>query len=173
MDFLELAKERYSCRKFSNKIVEQEKIDKIIECAMAAPTAVNKQPFKIWVIKDAQVSEKLTQATPFTFDSKVVLAIGAKPDSCYVRNFDGKNFSEIDASIVATHIMLAVHDLGLGTTWVGHFNPEKLKEIFPEMSEYEIVALFPIGYPADDVQVSPMHSKSKNKEELVSYTYSN
>ena len=168
MDFLDLAKERYSCRKFSNKAVELEKIDKIIKCATFAPTAMNKQPFKIWILKDSEISEKLSLATPFTYDAKVVLAIGADPKNCYVRNFDGKNFAEIDATIVATHIMLEIHNLGLGTTWVGHFDPKILNEQFPEMKDYEIVALFPIGYPADDVQISETHFKSKPISELVS-----
>lgn len=167
MNFLDLAKERYSCRKFSEKIVEQEKIDKIIECALSAPTALNKQPFKIWIIKDEKVSEKLSKTTPFTYDAKIVLAVGANPEECYVRNFDGKNFAEIDAAIVATHIMLEVQNLGLGTTWVGHFDPEKLKGQFPKMKDYEIVALFPIGYPAEDAPISEMHYKSKSKDDVV------
>ena len=172
MNFLDLAKERYSCRKFSNKEVEQEKIDKIIECAMSAPTAVNKQPFKIWVLKEPQISEKLIYATPFTFNASVVLAIGANPENSYVRKYDNKNFSEIDATIVATHMMLEIQSLGLGTTWVGHFDPKKLKELFPEMEKYKIVALFPTGYPAEDVTVSEFHYKSKTKDELASMTYS-
>ena len=167
MDFLKLAHERYSCRKFSNQVVEQEKIDKIIEAGMVAPTAINAQPFKIWVIKTQADVEKVALATPFTFGTSIIFAVGAKKEGAYMRNFDGKNFSEIDASIVATHMMLEIHDLGLGTTWVGHFDPVKLKENFPQMSGYEIVALFPVGYPASDAVPSDRHEVSKSFEELV------
>ena len=167
MDFLKLAHERYSCRKLSTKPVEQEKIDKIIEAGMIAPTAINAQPFKIWLIKSPQEVSKVAQTTPFTFGASVVLAVGAKNEGAYVRNFDGKNFAEIDASIVATQIMLEIHDLGLGSTWVGHFDPAKLRELFPPMKGYEIVALFPIGYPADDAKPSDRHEASKSVEELV------
>ena len=165
MDFLNLAKERYSCRKFSDKAVEQDKIDKIIEAALAAPTAVNKQPFKIFQIGIDKI-EKLKKATPFTFDAPIFLAVGADKKSAYVRNFDNKNFAEIDATIVATHIMLEIQDMGLGTTWVGHFDETILKSEFPQMKDCSIVAIFPIGYPANDVTISPFHYNSKTKDDV-------
>ena len=167
MDFLELAKKRYSCRKFTTEEVEQEKIDKIIEAAMAAPTAINSQPFKIWVITSKEDIGKVGQVTPYTFGAPLIFAVGAKKGIAFNRKFDGKNFCEIDASIVATHMMLEIYDLGLGTTWVGHFNPIELKMLFPQMSDYEIVALFPVGYPANDSRPSPMHDMTKSKESLV------
>lgn len=164
MDFLELAQKRYSCRKFSDKAVEQDSIDKIIEAGILAPTAMNKQPFKIWEIKGESI-KKIAKATPFTFGASVILAIGANKDDTYVRPFDGKNFYEIDAAIAATHMMLEVTNLGLGTTWVGHFDPKILKEEFPQMKDYEVVALFPIGYPL--VEPSERHKTRKAKEEIT------
>ena len=163
MDFLELAQKRYSCRKFSDKAVEQDNVDKIIQAGILAPTAMNKQPFKIWEIRGEGIN-KLAKATPFTFGASVILAIGAKSTDTYVRPFDGKNFCEIDAAIAATHMMLEVADLGLGTTWVGHFDPKVLKQEFPQMKDYEVVALFPIGYPL--VEPSDRHKIRKTKEEL-------
>ena len=167
MNFLELAKERYSCRMFSDKKVEQEKIDKIINAAMIAPTAINAQPFKIWIIQKEPDIKKVAEATPFTFGTSTIFAVGVKSDSAYRRKFDGKNFAEIDGAIVGTHIMLEIADLGLGTTWVGHFDPKILKSNFPQMAEYEIVALFPVGYPSEDAKPSDRHDVSKSKEELV------
>ena len=166
MDFLDLAKERFSCRKFTEKQVEQEKIDKIIQAGILSPTAVNKQPFKIFEIRKEN-TDKLKKATPFTFDAPVFLAVGADNSNSYIRQFDNKNFAEIDATIVATHMMLEVHNLGLGTTWVGHFDEKILKSEFPQMSDYTIIAIFPIGYPASDVQASPMHYQYKPKEEIL------
>lgn len=167
MDFLTLAKERFSCRKFSEKQVEQEKIDKIIQAGLYSPTAVNKQPFKIFEIQSEEGINKLKNATPFTFDASVFLAVGADKRIAYQRNFDNKDFSEIDATIVSTHIMLEIQNLGLGTTWVGHFDEAVLKSEFPQMKDYSIVAIFPIGYPADDVQINPLHYQSKTKEEVL------
>lgn len=167
MDFLTLAKERFSCRKFSNRQVEQEKIDKIIQAGLLAPTALNKQPFKIFEIKTSDNIDKLKKATPFTYGASVFLAVGADKRISYHRNFDNKDFSEIDATIAATHMMLEVQNLGLGTTWVGHFDEAVLKSEFPQFNDYSFVAIFPIGYPADDVEVNPMHYQSKAKEDIT------
>lgn len=166
MDFVTLAKERFSCRKFSNKPVEQEKIDSIIDVALLSPTGLNKQPFKIFCLK-ADSADKLKKATPFTYGAPLFLIIGADEKQSYVRPFDNKNFAEIDTTIVATHMMLEVHNIGLGTTWIGHFDEKVLKEEFPQMKDYSIVAIFPIGYPADDVEINPMHNLSKSKNEIL------
>ncbi len=167
MDFLELAKERYSCRKISNKEVEQDKIDKILEAARLAPTAVNMQPFKVWVIKSPEAIAKVGKATLFTFGAPLIIVVGAKKEDAWVRQTDHKNFAEIDATIVATHIMLEIHQLGLGTTWVGYCDEGRLKTLFPEMSDYNIVALFPTGYPDNDAEPSPRHSQRKDIKEFV------
>lgn len=166
MDFLNLASERFSCRKFSDKPVEEEKLEKIIKAGLLAPTALNKQPFKIFRI-DADKSDKLKKATPFTYGAPVFLAVGADDKNSYIRNFDNKNFAEIDATIVSTHMMLEAQNLGLGTTWVGHFDENILKQEFPQMNNYTIVAIFPVGYPAEDVSVSPMHYQSKSEADVV------
>lgn len=167
MDFLDLAKERFSCRKFENKNIERENIIKIIQAGLLAPTAVNKQPFKIFEVNTDSDIEKLKKVTPFTFGAKEFLIVGAKEQDAYVRNFDNKNFAEIDAAIVATHMMLEIHNLGLGTTWVGHFDEKILKAEFPKTEGYNIIAIFPVGYPANDAVVSPMHNISKSVEEVL------
>ena len=167
MDFLTLAHERYSCRKFSDTPVEQEKIDKIIESAIAAPTAVNFQPFKIWIIRNPEDIEKVAQTTAYTFQAPMIFAVGGKPEEAWVRKYDSKNFVDIDASIVASHMMLEIHELGLGTTWVGSFDERKLKELIPAMDGYNIVALFPTGYPAAEAHPAKLHTIRKAREVLV------
>ena len=169
MEFLDLAKERYSCRKLSDAPVEKEKIEKILNAGLAAPTAVNKQPYKIWVLESDEAVSNIASVTRYTFGAKVFLLVGCRPDEAWVRRADGKNFAEIDGSIVATHMMLEIHDLGLGSTWVGYFDAPKLKEIYPELKDYELIALFPIGYPAEDSEPALMHSVKKDRELTVKY----
>ena len=168
MEFFDLIKSRYSCRKFESKNVEDEKLTKILEAARVAPTAKNVQPVKIWVFKSNDSLEKIRTVTPCHFNAPVILAVGGTKDGAFVRS-DGRNYEDVDASIVATHLMLAVHDLGLGSTWVGFFEADKLKEFFPEMKDFDLVALFPIGYPANDSQPSDRHSIRKNLDEIVKY----
>lgn len=165
MNFLELSRERYSCRAFSGKKVENELIEKIIDAGITAPTAVNKQPYRIFRITSEDGKESIRKSTKFDFGADEFLVVGAKCDEGWVRKFDGTNFSVIDASIVATQMMLQIAALGLGTTWVGYFDAPLLKELCPCMKDYELIAIFPIGYPAD--KPSERHFERRSKEETV------
>ncbi|MBQ7155052.1 MAG: nitroreductase family protein [Synergistaceae bacterium] len=171
MDFLKLAKERYSCRKFSDKPVEDSKIDAILEAAISAPTAKNIQPVKIWVIKSEDALAKIKACTPFkwTENVPVVFAVGGKAEGAFVRPSDNRNFEDVDASIVAAHMMLAVQALGLGTTWIGFFDVPKVAESFPDMKGWDMVALFPVGYPAEDAAPSDRHTLRKAQSEMVEF----
>ncbi|MBQ6934028.1 MAG: nitroreductase family protein [Clostridia bacterium] len=169
MDFLKFAKERYSCRKFSDKPVEKEKIERIIDSGLCAPTACNYQPYKLWVLQSDEAVNYLNNNTPYMFGTKAAILVGCDEKTAWVRKFDNKNFADVDGAIVATQIMLAIHAEGLETTWVGHFDANMLKEKYPEMAEYNLIALFPIGYAAEDAVPSPLHEKKKDKAEMVKY----
>ena len=101
MDFLKLARERYSCRQLSDKKVEKEKLDKIIEAGILAPTATNAQPYKIWLIESTEAKEKLAKANRYQFGAGVFFVVGAKEDAAWVRKFDNHNFADVDATIVS------------------------------------------------------------------------
>lgn len=167
MDFLTLAKARYSSRRLTDRPVEQEKIDRILEAGLVAPTARNYQPFKIWVIQKPEDVEKVHESTTCTFGAALFFVIGASKKQGWVRDCDGRNFADVDAAIVGTHMQLEITDLGLGSTWVGHFDPAVLKKYFPEMADYDLIALFPTGYIRDDDHPAHLHRESKAKDELV------
>ena len=172
MDFLTLAKDRYSVRQLTDRPVEKEKIDKIIEAAVVAPTAVNFQAFKIWVLESEEARRKVALANnfPFVNNAPVVFVIGGDPAKSWKRGADGHDFVDVDTAIAATHMMLEIHDLGLGTTWVGRFSPEKLVREFPDMAGYSLIRIFGVGYPARDSQpVAGWHDKYKSVDELVKF----
>lgn len=169
MKFIELAKERFSCRKFKSTEVEQEKIDLIIESALVAPTAVNKQPQKIIVLTDKEKLALLKECTKYSFDAPLCFIICVDKDKAYQRGYDGNNSAEIDGSIVTTHMMLEAQDLGLGTTWVMAFDPQKVRECYNIPDNLEILALLPTGYPADDAVINPMHTRYVDTADMVSY----
>lgn len=169
MEFLELAKKRYSCRSFLSKDVEQEKIDKILEAARIAPTAVNLQPQRILVIKDKSKIEKLKDATRFTFDAPMMFVICYDKNISWKRKYDGNDEGVIDASIVTTHMIFEATELGLGTTWVGAFNPFKAREILEVPENYEIIALLPTGYPSEDGIQSSSHEDRNSIEKIAFY----
>lgn len=166
MSFKELAKKRYSCRSFSNKQVEMEKIKQILEVAQVSPTAVNFQPQRILVLQDPNNLKKIKECTKYGWNAPVMLII------CYDKNVswkrsDGQDEGVIDAAIATTHMMLEIEELGLGTTWIGSFNPIKLKELFNLPNNLEVVAILPVGYKALDAKPGPMHFKRHNLEEIV------
>ena len=167
MSFIELAKARYSCRKLDDRPVEPEKISAVLTAAQVAPTAKNAQPVKIWVIESPEAVEKVYQTTVCTFNAKLFFVIGAYAPQAYVRQYDDRNFADIDAGIVATHMMLEIQDQGLATTWVGNFDPIRMKELFPEMQDYDLVCVFPTGYAAADAHPASRHTEYKPLEELA------
>ena len=166
-NFLELAHARYSCRSFSNREVESELLDKIIEAALISPTATNAQPEHLFIIRGAENFKKISEATRYTFGAKTFIVLGIKKSMAWSRNFDDKYFGDIDAGIIAASILFAVKDLGLDSTYVGYFDPKKMKENFPAMSGYDLVGLFPIGYAAEDAKPSPLHLKRNPRESIV------
>ena len=165
-EFKAVAKERYSCRSFKSTPLTRFQIEHILEAACLAPSACNKQPVHVWVVKSPEAIEKLKGATDYIYGAPAVFMVGARPDEAWVRKYDGKNGAVVDAAIVGTHIMLEATALGLGNVWVGSFDPAKIAEAFPETEGYEIVCLFPVGVPAADPGAN--HYKRKSAEEFCS-----
>lgn len=169
MSFLEIAKKRYSCRNYSAKKVESEKLDKILQAAVVAPTGVNKQGQKILVIQSDEAMEKLKKGAK-TFNAPMALMICYNKAEAWKRPYDGKNISDIDASIVTDHMMLQATELGLNSLWMCYFKPHILREEFNVPKEYEIVNLLLLGY-SDEEPLSPdRHTKlRKPVEEIAEY----
>lgn len=169
MNFLELVKKRYSVRSFSSKKVEQEKVDLILETARVAPTACNKQPQRILVLDNEESLTKLKDCTPYHFDAPLAFLICYDENSSWVRRYDNQNEGKIDASIVTTQMMLEISELGLGSTWVGSFDPQKVKETFKLPQSFIPVAILPVGYPSIDANPSAMHDSRLELGKTVFY----
>ena len=167
MDFLELAKKRYSCRKFSDRQVEEEKVNAILEAARLAPTAVNFQPQRIIMINSKDGLEKLKRSINPNLNPTLAFIVSYDKNECWVREYDSKPSGEVDASIVATHMMLEASELGIGSTWVMHFNPFNIKEDFNLAEDIIPVALLVMGYPASDACPSARHYEKKKLDEFV------
>lgn len=171
MDFLHLAKERYSVRNFDTKKIEQEKLDLILKAGQLAPTAVNYQPQRILVIESNDALAKLKTCTIYHFNAPMALLICADKDEAWKRSYDGKSHTDIDGSIVATHMMLQAAELGLGTTWVGHFDPSAIRNAFSIPANLEPICLLPVGYPSKDAKPNPNHKKRKDISQTVFYNH--
>ena len=167
MEFNTVLQRRYSCRAFSPKPVEQEKVDRILEAGRIAPTAVNKQPVHVWAVSSPETLEAIKGVTRSNYGAPLLLVVGCRPADAWVRRYDGKNGGEVDASIVATYLMLAAENEGLATLWVGSFDPALLKGILPGTEGYELVAIMNVGYPSEESASSAMHGNRIPMEEFV------
>ena len=161
-DFMTLAKERYSVRKFTQQKVEQEKIDLILESGLVAPTAANRQPQKILVLTRETDLEKLKKCTRSHFDAPLAFIICYDAERSWKRSFDGQDSGFVDGSIVTTHMMMEAWELGIGSTWVMAFDPAAVKEQYALPDSVIPVAILPMGYPHPDAQPSPMHRQVRD-----------
>jgi len=153
MEFLELAKSRYSLRNYKNKPVEKDKLFKILEAARIAPSAVNFQPWHFIVATETKVLEKLHDVYPREWIKKAPVIVIACSDhnQSWKRGSDGKDSADIDISIAVDHMTLQATELGLGTCWVCNFDVHKCSDLFKLPHHVEPVVLLPIGYPNIEV----------------------
>ncbi len=169
MDFLELARNRYSVRSFSDALIARHELELILRAGQLAPTACNRQPQRVLVIDGAAALAKLRRCTECHFNAPAALLVCCDTNACWTRRYDGKSSGDIDASIVATHMMLEAAQLGIGTTWVMYFDPEAIRREFALPAGVEPVALLVMGYPAADAQPSPMHAQTLPLDRLVAH----
>jgi len=166
MEFQDLIKKRYSVRNYLSKPVEDEKLKIVLNAARLAPTAVNKQPFKLIVLRTARKKEELKRIYPANWFSEapIVICACAIPSGAWTRK-DGKEYVDVDTTIAMDHLILAATDLGLGTCWIAAFNVQAAREILKLPEDVEPLLFTPLGYPAD--QLGP--KTRKKLDELVIY----
>lgn len=169
MDFEKLIDERYSVRKFKPEHLEQTVIDKILKAGHKAPTGCNYQPQRILVLNTDESIEKLKDCTKCHFNAPTAILICHNRDESWKRIYDGALSSPVDAVIVTTYMMLAAQNEGVGTCWVMHFDPDKMRESFGISENVEPIALLVMGYPSDDAKPLDLHFKFRPIDETVIY----
>ena len=167
MNFLELTKKRYSARSYTSDVIEQEKLDYILECARFAPSAVNYQPWHFIVVKSDENRAKLNECYPRQWfaTAPLYIVICTDIDVAWKRQSDSKSHADIDAAIAIEHICLAAAEQGIGSCWVCNFDLEIFKSNFSLLPSQYPVAIVTMGY----VEKSPDGtSKRKELSEIVS-----
>ena len=169
MDFLELAKARYSCKKFSDKPVEKDKLERILEAGRLAPTAKNNQPQHIYVLQSEESLKIVDKLTPCRFGAPIVLAIAHDTKNVFEYPGGAYNSGAEDAAIVATHLVLGAKDIGLDTCWLNFFDPDKAKEALKLPENETVTILIDLGYPDAAAKPLPNHESRKPLSETVTY----
>ncbi len=169
MEFKEVVKNRYSCKKFSGRKVEQEKLTAILEAGRLAPTAKNLQEQHIYVLQSEEALAKVDKATPCRYGAPCVLAVCFDKNNVFTYP-GGKRDSGIeDASIVATHMILAAANEGVDSCWLNFFDPDKLAKDLGLPENEEVLMLMDLGYGAEGAAPLANHNSRKPLSETVSY----
>lgn len=170
MDFMDLAQARFSVREYSDRPVEKEKLERILEAGRMAPTAKNQQPQKIYVLQSEDALKKLSTLTHCAYGAKTVLLFTYNQEQDWKNPLeDGVHSGVEDVSIVATYIMLQAIELGVYTTWCNYFSNSELEKAFQLPENEKSVLIMPVGYKADNAEPAPAHTASKESNEIVCY----
>lgn len=171
MEFTNLIEERYSVRSFKPGHLPREMLERILRAGHLAPTGCNYQPQRILVLNTDESMEKLRSCTKCHFGAPTALLVCHNTAESWVRKYDGALSSPVDAVIVATHMMLAAHNEGVGCCWVMHFDPAAVREAFGIPAGVEPAALLVLGWPTGDARPLPLHFKTRPLEETVVYDH--
>ncbi len=170
MEFTEVIKNRYSCKKYdSAKVISEEKLNAILEAGRVAPTAKNLQEQKIYVIQSKEMLAKVDEATPCRYGAPVVICVAFDKTNVFTYPGDKRDSGIEDATIVATQMMLAAYNEGVDSCWLNFFNPDLLAEKLGLPENEEILMLLDLGYAAEGAGPLPNHSSRKPLSETVKY----
>ena len=169
MNFIELVKNRYSCKNFSDKKVEKEKLDIILEAGRLAPTAKNNQIQRIYVAKSNDALMKIDELTPCRYNAPLVLLVAFDESEAFVYPGEKYNSGIEDATIVASHMILAAASQGVDSCWVNFFDPDKAHEKFSLPKNEKIIAMIDLGYANERVTPLENHYERKNIDETVKF----
>jgi nitroreductase len=162
--FSELAARRSSVRGYRPDPVDTRLLDEVLEAGRLAPSAANRQPWRIVVVRDQAVRLALHRAYPrdWFLQAPIVLVVCIEPAAAWQRS-DGKNYADVDGAILMDHLTLCAADLGLGTCWIGAFDPAGVRAALSLPAGIEPLAMTPLGWPDDGVR----EKKRKAREEIV------
>ena len=169
MEFKELVTRRYSCKKYGERAVADETVNAILETARHAPTAKNLQEQHVYVIRSEEGLAKVDALTPCRYGAPVVLMVAFNSKNVFTYPGGKRNSGIEDASIVATHLVLAAANEGVDSCWVNNFNPEKAAAAFDLPADEEVLMLLDLGYAAEGAGPLANHGSRKPLDETVSY----
>lgn len=169
MEFSKLIKERYACKKFDGRPVAQAQLDAILEAGRLAPTAKNLQEQRIYVVQSEEVLAKVDKATPCRYHAATVVVVAFDRNTVFTYPGEKRDSGVEDATIVATHMMLASKNSGVDSCWINFFDPEVMAKELDLPDNEEVLMLLDLGYAAEGTIPLATHSHRRDISETVSY----
>ena len=169
MEFSEVIRGRYACKKFDGRQVKGEQLDAILEAGRLAPTAKNLQEQRIYVVRSEEGLAKLDKATPCRYGASTCVVVAFDRNNVFTYPGEKRDSGVEDATIVATHMMLAAANEGVDSCWINKFDPERACEAFGLPADEDALMFLDLGFAAEGVTPLPNHSRRKELAETVSY----
>ena len=169
MELKKVIKVRFSCKKYSDRQVEDEKIQAILEAGRLAPTAKNLQEQHIYAVQSPEALAKIDTVTPCRYNAPTVLVVAYDRDNVFTYPGEKRDSGTEDATIVATHMILAAADEGVDSCWINFLDPDKAKEALGLPENEEVLMFMDLGYAAEGAGPLPNHSNRKDLSETVTY----
>lgn len=167
--FNELARARYSCKSYSDRPLEEDKLATILEAGRLAPTAKNLQEQRIYVARTDEALAKIDEITRCRYGATTVLVVAFDTANTFIYPGGQRDSGIEDASIVATHMMLAAASVGVNSCWINLFDPAEAARVLDLPENEEVLMLLDLGYAAEDTGPLPNHDKRKPLDETVTF----
>ena len=169
MEFNSVVQNRFSCKKYSDRQVEAEKLQAILEAGRLAPTAKNLQEQRIYVVQSEEALAKVDKVTPCRYGAPTVLIVAFDKNNVFTYPGDKRDSGVEDAAIVATHMILAAANEGVDSCWLNYFNPDEVAKAFDLPENEEVLMLMDLGYAAEEGKPLSNHFSRKPIEDTVTY----
>ena len=166
MDFLGLARNRYSERSFASTPLEEDKLYKILEAGRIAPTACNNQPQRFFVLKSKDALTKAAELT-YTYNAPVVILVCYLTAKAWCNPRDGFCSGDMDCSIAASSMMFEAEDLGIHSIWLRGFDAAKVRVAFDLPGGTVPSLMLALGYPTGESKPHKLHGQREPIEEFV------
>jgi nitroreductase len=169
MEFKEVVEDRYSCKKFNGEPVAEKALKAILEAGRVAPTAKNLQEQHVYVVQSPEKLALIDELTPCRYGATTVLVVAFNKENVFTYPGGTRDSGIEDATIVATHMMLAAKNAGADSCWVNFFNPEEVAEKLELPENEEVLMMLDLGYAAEDGKPLPNHASRKPLSGTVTY----
>ncbi|MCQ2503241.1 MAG: nitroreductase family protein [Saccharofermentans sp.] len=169
MEFKDVVKNRYSCKSYDGRKVEQDKLDRILEAGRLAPTAKNLQEQHIYVVQSEEGLAKIDKVTPCRYNAGTCLLVAFDKNNVYTYPNSARESGVEDATIVATHLMLAAADEGVDSCWLNCIDIDKIKAEFALPDNEDVLMILDLGYGSEGAGPLANHGNRKPLSETVSY----
>ena len=169
MEFREVVKDRFSCKKFSDRKVDREQLEAILKAGSLAPTAKNLQEQHIYVIQSDDGLAKIDKVTPCRYNAGTCLLVAFDKNNVYTYPDSARESGIEDASIVATHLMLAAANEGVDSCWLNCIDLEQIRSVFDLPDNEDVLMILDLGYASAGTGPLSNHGKRKPLSETVTY----